>query len=166
MLNIHQCACISLFIYTLYSIIMLKKEISIQICKLGNAMNANEVYPWMLMRKCLLVMLIQMLHVFILMLILIVLNLNTGYADTDANLCFRILSWCSNLGDFNFASTAKFDCDVTCITAEQQVWNDPLIIKEIKKKRRIFTFYTMHINVLFSPLNLIYRLIQNMTFLK
>ena len=24
---------------------------SIQICKLGNAMNANEVYTWMLMRK-------------------------------------------------------------------------------------------------------------------
>ena len=70
------------------------------------------------MRKCLLAMLIQMLHVFILMLILIVLNLNTGYADTDANLCFRILSLCSNLGDFNFASTGKFDCDVKCITAK------------------------------------------------
>ena len=34
-----------------------KKEISIQICKLGNALNANESYPWMLMRICLLAML-------------------------------------------------------------------------------------------------------------
>ena len=30
-----------------------KKEISIQICKLGNAMNSNEACHWMLMRKML-----------------------------------------------------------------------------------------------------------------
>ena len=60
-----------------------KKEISIQICKLGNAMNANEACHWMLMRKCLLAMLILML-----------LNLNTGYTDTDADLCIRIMSLC------------------------------------------------------------------------
>ena len=66
---------------------MLKKE-----CKLGNAMNANKVFPWMLMRKCLLAMLILMLA--ILMLILMLLNLNTGYADTDADLCIRIMSLC------------------------------------------------------------------------
>ena len=53
-------------------------------------MNANEVYPWMLMRKCLLAMLILMLV--ILMLILMLLNLNTGYADTDADLCIKIMS--------------------------------------------------------------------------
>ena len=40
--NIHQCACISLFIKTLFSIIMFKKEISVHLCKLGNALNANE----------------------------------------------------------------------------------------------------------------------------
>ena len=55
-------------------------------------MNANEVYPWMLMRKCLLAMLILMLV--ILMLILMLLNLNTGYADTDADLCIKIMSFC------------------------------------------------------------------------
>ena len=65
-----------------------KKEISIQICKLGNAMNASEACPWMLMRKCLLAMLILML-----------LNLNTGYADTDADLCIRIMSLCCRLSD-------------------------------------------------------------------
>ena len=37
----------------------------------------------MLMRKCLLAMLILML-----------LNLNTGYTDTDADLCIRIMSLC------------------------------------------------------------------------
>ena len=37
----------------------------------------------MLMRKCLLAMLILML-----------LNLNTGYADTDADLCIRSMSLC------------------------------------------------------------------------
>ena len=42
MYNIPQCASISLFISTFYSIIILKKEISIHICKLGNAMNAKE----------------------------------------------------------------------------------------------------------------------------
>ena len=60
-----------------------KKENSIQICKLGNALNANEVCPGMLIRKCLLAMLILMLV--ILMPILMLLNLNTGYADADAN---------------------------------------------------------------------------------
>ena len=49
----------------------------------------------MLMRKCLLAMLIQMLV--ILMLILMLLNLNTGYADTDADLCIRIMSFCCSL---------------------------------------------------------------------
>ena len=71
---------------------MLKKEISIQICKLDNALNANEASPWMLIRKCLLAMLILMLV--ILMLILMLLNLNTGYADTDVDLCIRIMSLC------------------------------------------------------------------------
>ena len=46
----------------------------------------------MLMRKCLLAMLILMLV--ILMLILMLFNLNTGYADTDADLCIRIMSLC------------------------------------------------------------------------
>ena len=44
----------------------------------------------MLMRRCLLAMLILMLV--ILMLILMLFNLNTGYADTDADLCIRIMS--------------------------------------------------------------------------
>ena len=57
-------------------------------------MNANEVYRWMLIWKCLLAMLILMLV--ILMLILVLLNLNTGYADTDADLCIRIMSLCCN----------------------------------------------------------------------
>ena len=46
----------------------------------------------MLMRKYLLAMLLLMLV--ILMLILMQLNLNTGYADTDADLCIRIMSLC------------------------------------------------------------------------
>ena len=46
----------------------------------------------MLTRKCLLAMLILMLD--ILMRILMLLNLNTGYADTDADLCIRIMSLC------------------------------------------------------------------------
>ena len=71
---------------------MLKKEISVHICKWGNALNANEGCQWMLMRKCLLAMLILMLV--ILMLILMLLNLNTGYADTDADLCIIIMSLC------------------------------------------------------------------------
>ena len=51
-------------------------------------MNANEVCPWMLMRKCLLAMLILML-----------VNLNTGYnTDTDADLWIRIMSLCWTLG--------------------------------------------------------------------
>ena len=47
------------------------------------------------MRKCLLAMLILMLV--ILMLILMLPNLNTGYADTDADLCIRIMSLCCNV---------------------------------------------------------------------
>ena len=45
------------------------------ICKLGNAMNANEAWLDMLI-----------LMLVILMLILMLLNLNTCYADTDADL--------------------------------------------------------------------------------
>ena len=56
-------------------------------------MNTNEVYPWMLMRKYLLAMLILML------VILMLLNLNTGYADTDADLCIRIMSLCCSISD-------------------------------------------------------------------
>ena len=51
------------------------QQISIQIYKLGKALNANEVCHWMPIRKCLLAMLMLML--IILMLILILLNLNT-----------------------------------------------------------------------------------------
>ena len=64
---------------------MLKKENQHTEMQFGNTMNANEVCPWMLGRKCLLAMLILMLV--ILMLILMLLNLNTGYADTDDDLC-------------------------------------------------------------------------------
>ena len=60
--------------------------------KLGHALNANEAYPFMLIRKCLLAMLILMLV--ILMLILMLLNLNTDFADTDVDLCIRIMSLC------------------------------------------------------------------------
>ena len=81
--------CLYIFVYLN---MILKNEISIQLCKLGNVMNANKVYPWMLMRKCLLAMLI--LKLVILMLILMLLNLNTGYADTDADLCIKIMSLC------------------------------------------------------------------------
>ena len=81
-----------------------KKKISIQICKLGNAMNANEVRQWMLMRKSLLAMLILMLVIMILMLILMLLNLNTGYTDTDADLCSRIMSLCCMLKEFSFSN--------------------------------------------------------------
>ena len=45
-----------------------------------------------LISKCLLAMLILMLV--ILMLILMLLNLNTDYADTDADLCIRIMPLC------------------------------------------------------------------------
>lgn len=57
----------------------------------GNALNANEVCHWMLMRKCLLAMLM--------LVILMLLNLNTGYADTDTDLCIRILSLYCNTND-------------------------------------------------------------------
>ena len=46
----------------------------------------------MIMRKCLLAKLILMLV--ILMLILMLLSLNTGYADTDVDLCIRNMSSC------------------------------------------------------------------------
>ena len=62
----------------------------LHICKLGNALNANEVCHWMLMRKWLLALLMLMLV--ILMLILMLLNLNTGYADADTDLFIRIMS--------------------------------------------------------------------------
>ena len=71
----------------------LRFQSSIQICKLCNALNANEECPWMFMRKRLLAMLILM--VAILKQILMLLNLNTGYADSD--LCIRILSLCYTL---------------------------------------------------------------------
>ena len=63
---------------------MLKKEISIQICKLGNAMNANEVYTWMLMRKYPAGYADPDASY-------------TGYADTDADLCIRIMSLCCTI---------------------------------------------------------------------
>ena len=87
------------FIYCKIYINVLKYRclyLIIQICQLGNAMNANEVYLWMRMRKCLLAMLILMLV--ILMLILMPLNMNTGYADTNADFCIRFMSlWCISL---------------------------------------------------------------------
>ena len=46
----------------------------------------------MLMKKCLLAMLILML-----------LNLNTGYADTDADICIRIMSLCCNMSLFQIS---------------------------------------------------------------
>ena len=55
-------------------------------------MNAYDVKTWMLMRKCFLAMLMPV----ILMLILMLLNLNTCYADTEADLWIRIMSlWCT-----------------------------------------------------------------------
>ena len=81
--NILQCAYIYLLIiYLLYTHI--KSQISILIC---DALNANEVCPWMLMRKCLLVMVV------ILMLILMihVLNLDKGCTYTDADLCIKLM---------------------------------------------------------------------------
>ena len=68
-----------LLIYTLSSKTLLK------IADQGNDMNANEKRQWMLMKKCLLVVLILMLIIF--MLNLMLFNLNTGYADTDAISC-------------------------------------------------------------------------------
>ena len=53
-------------------------------------MNANE--------ECLLAMPILMLVFLILML----LNLNTGYADTDADLCIRIMSLCCMVYSMHF----------------------------------------------------------------
>ena len=44
----------------------------------------------MLKRRCLLALLMMMLD--ILMLILLLLNLNADYADTDAELCIKIMS--------------------------------------------------------------------------
>ena len=72
-------------------------------------MNANEVCPCKLMRKCLLAMLILVLV--ILMLILMLLNLNTGYADTDTDLCIRIMFLC-----------CKYRAQIKKITALQRQW--------------------------------------------
>ena len=52
--NIHQWSYISLFICNLYQIILLK--ISMQICKLCDDINANDICPSMLIEKCLLIM--------------------------------------------------------------------------------------------------------------
>ena len=70
---------------------MLKIQIILRKCKLGNALNANEgmsmhVNEEMLAAKT------DADALVILMLILIQLNLNRGYTDTD--LCIRIMSLC------------------------------------------------------------------------
>lgn len=63
----------SLLLFTLYINICYNLQISIiLICKLGNALNANEVCPWIPMKKCMLIMLILML-----------LDLNSGYPDVS-----------------------------------------------------------------------------------
>ena len=64
----------------------------LETCKLGKALNANEVCPWMLMRKCLLAMLMPMLV--ILILILMLFNLNASYADNDADFLINITFLC------------------------------------------------------------------------
>ena len=87
--------CLYSFVYVCFilnSFVKKKNQISIQICKLGNALNANDVCSRIQSRKCLLAMLLLV----ILMLILVLLNLNTCYADTDADLCIRIMSLCCN----------------------------------------------------------------------
>ena len=62
-----MCLYIFAYIFFISQYYCLKYQISIQICKLGNAAKANEVCRDMLMRKYLLAMLI--LTLFILMLI-------------------------------------------------------------------------------------------------
>ena len=98
--------CLYIFVYLniLHNNYDKKRKSAYKICKLDNAMNANEVCWCMLMRKCLLVMLILMLV--ILMLILMLLNLNTGYADTYADLSIRIMSLCCMK---NYQNLSKYD---------------------------------------------------------
>ena len=94
--------------------LLLKKEISIQICKLDNVVNSlEEMLPgyadpdagysdaaikliWqvmlILMLILMLVILMLILMLVILMLILMLLNLITCYANTVADLCIRIMS--------------------------------------------------------------------------
>lgn len=55
-------------------------------------MNVSEICPKMLIRKQLLAILINVL--ISLMLILIVVNLNTDYANTDTNCCIRMIPLC------------------------------------------------------------------------
>ena len=82
-IKIVYCACkiyINVLICHFYIYVILKtfvrdSKINIYMCKLNNAMNATEICPSMLLRKCLLTML--MLILVILMLILMLLNLNT-----------------------------------------------------------------------------------------
>ena len=85
-------------------------------------MNANEVYPWMLMMKCLLAMPILMLV--ILMLILMLINLNTGYADTDADLCIRIMPLRCTC-QWNYVITLHCYCwsDFSSCQYKQRLWN-------------------------------------------
>ena len=66
---------------------------SIEICKLGNVVHANEICPRSLTRKYLLALL--MLTPVILMLIPMLPYLSTGNADIDVDLCVRIISLCS-----------------------------------------------------------------------
>ena len=110
-----------------------------QICKLGSAMNANEVCSWMLMRKCLQAMLILMLV--ILIQILMLLNLNTGYAVTDADLCLRIMSLCCKAVNKN--TTACF------------YWRQCLFVCKILIRKRI-KWHDVHDAMSTSKFNLAY----------
>ena len=74
------------YIYFILNNFYWKQQISTQICKLVNTMNADEVCPWMLMRRCLLAMLM------LVNLLLMLLYLNIDYADTNEDLCIRIMS--------------------------------------------------------------------------
>ena len=62
----------------------------------------------MLMRKCLLAMLILML-----------LNLNTDYADTNADLCIRIMSLCCMETSTLPVKTENFDLCSALMVIEQ-----------------------------------------------
>ena len=48
------------YLYFVLNSFVLKKQISIETCKLGTVLNSNEVCPWMLMRKGLLAILMLM----------------------------------------------------------------------------------------------------------
>ena len=72
-------------VYTLYSIDLLKKANQHANMQIRQCFDANEACQLMLMRKCLLAMLILMLP-----------NLCSGYADTDADLGFQDVSLCCN----------------------------------------------------------------------